>query len=83
MIQITVISVYFFESSIISKPRRSSTAFLTPATGILKLKHTTEAKNSRKKLNLKEARSSYWEKLKKKPNFTNFLKYEICLSLAK
>ena len=44
----------------------------------LKLKHKTQAKNSRKKLNHREALSSFWEKLQKKLIFTNLsLKTEI------
>ena len=39
----------------------------------LKLKQKTQAKNSRKKLNFREAVSSLQEKLKEKLNFENFL----------
>ena len=49
-------------------------SFLTPATE----KTKTQAKNSRKKLNHREALSSFWEKLQKKLIFANLsLKTEI------
>ena len=47
--------------------------FLTPAAKKLKLKHETQAKNSRKKLNQREALSSFWEKVQKKTHFYQFI----------